>query len=68
MKAKDIELSYDNIEYNSKGQLIALSGTMRSKDGRSNFVASDFEKLILAMIRKGEKTWFKVSVKDKEVI
>jgi len=68
MKAKDIELSYDNIEYNSKGQLIAISGTMKSKDGRSNFVASDFEKLILAMIRKGEKTWFKVSVKDKEVI
>ena len=68
MKAKDIELSYDNIEYNSKGRLIALSGTMKSKDGRSNFVASDFEKLILAMIRKGEKTWFKVSVKDKEVI
>jgi len=68
MKAKDIELSYDNIEYNSKGELIALSGTMRSKDGRSNFVASDFEKLILAMIRNGEKTWFKVSVKDKEVI
>lgn len=68
MKAKDIELTYDNIEFNSKGQLIALSGTMRSKDGRSNFVASKFEKLILAMIRKGEKTWFKVSVKDKEVI
>ncbi len=68
MKAKDIELTYDNIDYNSKGQLIALSGTMKSKDGHSNFVASDFEKLILAMIRKGEKTWFKVSVQDKEVI
>ena len=68
MKAKGIELSYDEIEYNNKGQLIAISGNMISKDGRSNFVANDFDKLILAMIRKGDKTWFKVSVKDKEVI
>jgi hypothetical protein len=67
MKAKDIDLTYDEINYNSKGQLVSISGTMRSKDGRSNFVATDFSKLILAMIKKGEKTWFKVSVKDDKI-
>jgi beta-lactamase regulating signal transducer with metallopeptidase domain len=68
MKGKGIELSYDEIEYNDKGLLISITGTMKSKDGQSNFVATDFEVLVLARIKKGEKTWFKVSVKDKEVI
>lgn len=68
MNAKGIELSYDEIEYNDKGLLVSISGTMKGKDGQSNFVANDFDKLVLAMIKKGDKTWFKVSVKDKEVI
>jgi hypothetical protein len=41
---------------------------MKSKDGRSNFVAIDFSKLILAMIRNGEKVYFKVSVKDNKTV
>ncbi|NOT51700.1 MAG: hypothetical protein HOP10_10540, partial [Chitinophagaceae bacterium] len=68
MNAKGIELSYDGIEYNDKGLLVSISGTMKGKDGQSNFVANDFDKLVLAMIKKGDKTWFKVSVKEKEVI
>jgi hypothetical protein len=40
---------------------------MKSNDGRSNFVATDFSKLILAMIKKGDRTYFKVSVKDDKV-
>ncbi len=68
MKGKGIELSYDKIEYNDKGLLVSISGTMKSKDGQSNFVATDFEALVLARIKNGEKNWFKVSVKDKKVI
>jgi len=66
MKAKDIELHFENINYND-GILTEISGYMKSKDGRSNFVATDFSKLILAMIKKGERTYFKVSVKDDKV-
>lgn len=70
MKAKDIVLTYDEIEYNDKGQLVVLTGTMASSDGsKSRFVASDFETLILAMIKKSDRTYFKVSTRDqKEVI
>jgi hypothetical protein len=70
MKAKGIRLSYDEIEYNEKGQLVVLTGTMSSGDGsKSRFVASDFEMLILAMIKKSDRTIFKVSTRDsKEVI
>jgi beta-lactamase regulating signal transducer with metallopeptidase domain len=70
MKAKDIVLTYDEIEYNDKGQLVVLTGTMASSDGsKSRFVASDFEMLILAMIKKSDRTYFKVSTRDqKEVI
>ncbi|HUR65332.1 MAG TPA: M56 family metallopeptidase [Chitinophagaceae bacterium] len=68
MKKVGVELSYDDIEYNSKGELIAISGTMKTADGRSNFVANDFSTLILAMIRKGEKTYFKVSTTDRKQV
>ena len=70
MKEKGIDLSFDEIEYNDNGMLTGINGKMRSADGsQSNFVATDFEKLVLAMIKKGDKTYFKVSTKDnKEVI
>lgn len=68
MKAKGVTLSYDEIKYNEKGRLVVLSGTMKSAGSVSNFVATDFDKLILAMVKAGDKVWFKVSVKEKEVI
>ena len=66
----DVVLTYDEIDYNDKGQLVLITGSMTSSDGsKSRFVASDFEMLILAMIKKSDKTFFKVSTKDqKEVI
>lgn len=67
MKEKGIELKYDNVDYND-GKLVSITGTMRSADGHSNFVATDFNKLVLAMIRKGDKTYFKVSVKDNKTV
>ena len=66
MKEKGIELHFENINYND-GILTEITGYMKSKDGRSNFVATDFSKLVLAMIKKGDRTYFKVSVKDDKV-
>lgn len=66
MKAKDIELHFENINYND-GVLTEISGYMKSRDGRSNFVANDFYKLVLATIKKGERTYFKVSIKDDQI-
>jgi hypothetical protein len=66
MKAKGIELHFENINYDD-GVLTEISGYMKSDDGRSNFVANDFQKLILAMIKKGDRTYFKVSVKDDKI-
>lgn len=69
MKEKDIELSYDEIGYNNKGELVKLTGTMKSKHGRSNFVGIDFAKLILAMITKPDgRVYFKVSVQDNKTV
>jgi len=68
MKEKGIDLSYDEIEYDDNGHLVKLTGTMRSKEGRSNFVAVDFNTLTLAMVKKGEKNYFKVSVKDNRKV
>jgi len=68
MKEKGIGLHFEDINYNN-GLLSALTGYMRSKDGRSNFVATDFRKLVLAMIKKDDRTYFKVSVQeDKESV
>ncbi len=64
MKAKGVELDFDEIEYNEKGKLVSINGTMISGDSRSNFVATEFHTLLLAMIKKGDKTYFKVSTKD----
>jgi hypothetical protein len=66
MKEKNVDLSFDDIEYNSKAELVNISGTMKSTDGHSNFVASDFSMLVLAMVRKDGRTYFKVSVRDKK--
>jgi bla regulator protein blaR1 len=67
MKEKGIELKFDDIEYDN-GKLVNISGSMKSKDGHSNFSASDFSKLILAMIRDGNRTYFKVSITDNKKV
>jgi len=69
MKEKGVELDFDEIDYNESGALVSINGTMRSGNSRSNFSANRFNRLILAMIKKGDKTYFKVSTRDnKEVI
>ena len=43
---------------------------MKSGDNRSNFVATDFQKVVLAMIRTDDgRTYFKVNISnDREVV
>ena len=68
LKDKGFDLDYKKIEYNTKGVLTYIDGTIDSKSGHSSFVAVDFEKLVLSMITDGSRIYFKVRVKDKEVI
>jgi hypothetical protein len=67
MKEKGIELSYDDIDYRN-GKLVSISGKMKSKDGHSNFVATDFNKLVLATLKQDGRTYFKVLVTDNRKI
>jgi hypothetical protein len=65
MKERGIELKYDNVEYKD-GILVNISGTMKSKDGHCNFVASEFNKLILSTVHYNDHTYFKVAVADNK--
>jgi len=67
MKEKGIELKFNEIDYDN-GKLVKISGTMKSKDGKSksNFSVTDFSKVILASITDGSKTYFKVNVVDNK--
>jgi beta-lactamase regulating signal transducer with metallopeptidase domain len=58
------ELEFKNIEFDN-GALVNVSGTIKSKDGQSNFFGSDFGKLVLSVVRNGNNTYFKVRVTNK---
>jgi hypothetical protein len=68
MKEKGVELEYGKIEYDERGRLVHLEGVMRSGGSKSNFVVTDFTKLVLAMDKIEGKTWLKVHVEENEVI
>jgi beta-lactamase regulating signal transducer with metallopeptidase domain len=67
MKAKGVDLTYDEIEYNEKGKLVSISGHMKSNMGNSNFVASDFSTLVLAVVKSGDRNYFKVHTTNNKV-
>jgi beta-lactamase regulating signal transducer with metallopeptidase domain len=68
MKEKGVELKFDKTEFN-KGILSHISGTMTYKDSKSVFSATEFRKLVLAMIKDGDRIYFKVnSVDEREEI
>ncbi len=69
MKEKGIELNFDDIDFDN-GKLVRISGTMKSKDGKSKstFSVTDFHKVILASIKNGDKTYFKVNVTDNKTV
>ena len=69
MKEKGIELTFDDIDFDN-GKLVSISGTMKSKDGKSKstFSVTDFHKVNLASIKNGDKTYFKVNVTDNKTV
>ena len=69
MKEAGVELVYDKMEYNDQGALVLLSGTIKSKDGRSKFVGKDFQRIVLRVIKKDGRTSFNVLTSNsREVI
>jgi beta-lactamase regulating signal transducer with metallopeptidase domain len=67
MKAKGVELKIEDTKF-EKGVLKHITGTMICKDSKSSFSATDFSKLILAMIKDGEHVYLKVNIVEREVI
>ena len=66
LKAKGIELNYDEIEYD-KGILVKITGSLKSKDGHANFVGVEFNKIVISKVKKGEKTYFRVDEVVKKI-
>jgi hypothetical protein len=67
MKEKGITVIYYNVHH-KEGKLVSISGMIKSKDSKSDFSVTDFNKVILSMIKDSERTYFKVNVKDSETI
>ena len=63
MKEIGVDLVFTEKNFDN-GKLTSISGTMKSGGSSSNFSASDFKVLILAMVKKENNVWFKVSTKD----
>ena len=66
-KEKGATLTFDDIKYNEKNQLVSLSGTIKNKNDKSNFNATDFQKVILTMVQKDGHSHIYIMVTDKEV-
>jgi hypothetical protein len=69
LKEAGVELEYDKMEYNAQGALVHLSGTLKSKEGRSNFVGKDFQRIVLRVTKKDGRTSFNILTSNsREVI
>ena len=66
LKEKGFELDFDDIEYNDKGVLTHLTGSMKSKEGSTNFAATGFHKIILSIVTRGNHSYFKVDIVEKK--
>jgi hypothetical protein len=64
MKERGIELKYDHTSF-KEGVLVNISGTIKLKDNSARFSATDFSKLILSTVTKGERVMFKVTVAER---
>ena len=63
MKDKGIEMVINNKNYDN-GSLVAISGTLKANDSKSNFTATDFKNVKLAVIKREGKYYFKIVVND----
>lgn len=66
VKKEGYTLEYDEIEYSDNGKLVNISGMVTSKISRNKFVATDFEKLTVSVIKKDGKSFFRISIKDNK--
>jgi len=64
MKERGIELKYDHTDFKN-GVLVDISGTIKLKDNKARFSATEFSKLILSTVTKGERVMFKITVADR---
>jgi hypothetical protein len=63
MKDKGIEMVINNKNYDN-GNLTAVSGTLKANESKSNFTATDFKNLKLAVVKREGKFYFKIVVND----
>ncbi len=66
LKEKGIDLNYDEIKY-EKGILVKISGTIRSKDNNASFFGVDFNKLVISVYKRGERSYFRIDQITKVV-
>ena len=67
MKERGIDLKYDHTDYKD-GILVNISGTIKMKDKTGRFSATDFSKLVLSTVTKGERVMFKITVAEKHKV
>jgi beta-lactamase regulating signal transducer with metallopeptidase domain len=67
-KAKGVTLLFDKIEYNEKNQLVTISGSLEKKEEKSIFSANGFEKVILALVKRGNIYYFNIIIRDKKEV
>jgi beta-lactamase regulating signal transducer with metallopeptidase domain len=60
LKMKGFELTFDETEYKN-GILEKISGTIKSKDAQANFSETRFSKIVISLVKKGEKKSFKIN-------
>jgi len=60
LKDRGFEFNYDATDYED-GILKKISGTLKSKDTQASFSEKNFHKLVISLVKKGEKTSFKIN-------
>jgi hypothetical protein len=67
-KAKDVEVKFDNIEYDRNGRLTRLAGKIEKDDSKTTFSITDFEVMTLSVTKINGKYDCSVGIsKEKEV-
>lgn len=69
LKEKGYELNFDAPTYNTAGILTHISGAIKSQDGQvGNFSATDFDRVILALVKENYRTYFRIEIVDKKKV
>jgi len=69
LKEKGYELNFDKPTYNAAGVMTHISGAIKSQDGQvGNFSATDFDRVILALVKENYRTYFRIEIVDKKKV